>query len=129
MVWWCWGYLFASEGAYTMSWLAATHPAWNAHTEEANTSTQFKLSISLASVSGYRATVTRIDYSGPAKSNYTTHTTDLSLPPPPSLSPTNKLTAWNINPFPCVCLCLPFRLHPLADRERNVALQGPRVSF
>lgn len=74
-----------------MSWLAATHPAWNAHTEEANTSTQFKLSISLASVSGYRATVTRIDYSGPAKSNYTTHTTDLSLPPPPlSLLPINS---------------------------------------
>lgn len=53
--------------------------AWSAHTwseKRRNTSTQFKLSISLASVSGYRATVTwwSIDYSGPAKSNYTTHT-------------------------------------------------------
>lgn len=110
--------------------------AWSAHTwseKRRNTSTQFKLSISLASVSGYRATVTwwSIDYSGPAKSNYTTHThthTYTWLTYPPLFFP-NKLTAWNINPFPCVCLCLSFRLRPLTETERNIALQGPRVSF
>lgn len=44
-------------------------------------STQFKLSISLASVSGYRpVTWWCIDYSGPAKSNYTSDLSPINSP-------------------------------------------------
>ena len=118
----CPSYLLVPEGAYTSSWLATTHlhnpgslhttwPQWKRRI----ISTQFKLPISLASVSGYWVAGRRhIDYSDLAKSNYTA---DLF----PINSPHGILTL--------TCSFhrrLSFSRRPL---PRNVALQGPHASF